>query len=248
MRLEDKFAIVTGAGSGIGRAIACAYAAEGAAVGIVDKNEAALEETARQISDAGGVTAQAVGDVSHADSVDQFMKAFQDRFQRLDVLVNNAGIGWLGTVTDLSEAEWDNVMAVNVKSVFLCSRRAIPWMQRARGGRIINVASVTGIVASAGRAAYCASKGAVVMLTRAMALDCAPSGINVNAICPGVVYTGMTVESLSDPQTRQQKLDNTPLGWLGQPTDIAPAAVYLASADANFVTGTTLVVDGGWSI
>jgi NAD(P)-dependent dehydrogenase (short-subunit alcohol dehydrogenase family) len=118
----------------------------------------------------------------------------------------------------------------------------------ASGGRIINVASVAGLVASAGRAAYCASKGAVVMLTKAMALDCAASKINVNVICPGVVETAMTADSLKDPTIRQEKLDKTPLGWLARPEDIAPAAVYLASSEADFVTGTCLVVDGGWSV
>jgi NAD(P)-dependent dehydrogenase (short-subunit alcohol dehydrogenase family) len=115
-------------------------------------------------------------------------------------------------------------------------------------GKIINIASVSGLVASGGRAAYCASKGAVVMLTRAMAVDCAPLKINVNAICPGVVETAMTLDSLADPAIRQEKIDKTPLGWLAQPEDIAPAAVYLASAESDFVTGSCLVVDGGWSV
>jgi NAD(P)-dependent dehydrogenase (short-subunit alcohol dehydrogenase family) len=138
-------------------------------------------------------------------------------------------------------------MAVNVRSVYLCSKAAMRLMPES-GGRIINIASVSGIVASGGRAAYCASKGAVVMLTRAMALDHAERRITVNAICPGVVETAMTATSLADPAIRQEKIDKTPIGWLAKPEDIAPAAVYLASAEANFVTGTCLVVDGGWSV
>jgi NAD(P)-dependent dehydrogenase (short-subunit alcohol dehydrogenase family) len=246
MRLEGKHALITGAGSGIGRAIAIAMASEGAAVALVDRVEEGIEETAGQIRDAGGHAAWYQGDVSIAADVEAFMRRQADGFPALDILVNNAGMGRLGTVTELDEDAWDTVMGVNVRSVFLCSRAAIPRMP-ATGGRIINIASVAGLVASAGRAAYCASKGAVVMLTRAMALDCAPLKITVNAICPGVVETGMTSASLADPSIRQEKLDKTPLGWLAKPGDIAPAAVYLASSEAAFVTGSCLVVDGGWS-
>ena len=139
-------------------------------------------------------------------------------------------------------------MAVNVKSVFLCSRAVIPEMASGGGGRIINVASVAGLVASPGRASYCASKGAVVMLTRAHGPRRRAERINVNAICPGVVVTAMTEASLRDPATLQEKIDKTPLGRLAQPEEIAPAAVYLAGPGASFVTGACLVVDGGWSI
>lgn len=247
MRLENRNALITGGGSGIGRAISRAMAAHGAVVAVVDRNEDTALETARFIIDSGGVAVAYRGDVSSSSDVAAFMKQHARDFDRLDILVNNAGMGRLGTVTELEEDVWDTVMAVNVKSVFLCSKAAIPRMP-ATGGKIINIASVAGLVASGGRAAYCASKGAVVMLTRAMALDCAPLRINVNAICPGVVVTNMTSASLEDPTIRQEKLDKTPLGWLAQPEDVAPAAIYLASAESNFVTGTCLVVDGGWSV
>jgi NAD(P)-dependent dehydrogenase (short-subunit alcohol dehydrogenase family) len=187
-------------------------------------------------------------DVTISAQVDSSVDAVAGAFGRIDVLVNNAGVGWLGTVETLSESDWDHVMAINVKSVFLCSRASLPHLAAAPSGRIINVASVTGLVASAGRAVYCASKGAVVMLTRAMALDCASQKINVNAICPGVVQTAMTEASLRDPAVMQEKLDKTPLGRLATPEEIAPAAVYLAGPGASFVTGACLVVDGGWSI
>jgi len=250
MRLEGRTALVTGAGSGIGRAIAMAMASEGAAVAVVDLNMASAEATVGQILQAGAMAVAYPGDVSSSADVDDFMKAHARDFDRLDILVNNAGMGQLGTVTELDEETWDAVMAVNVRSVYLCSKAAIPRMTATRrmSGKIINIASVSGLVASGGRAAYCASKGAVVMLTRAMALDCAPLKINVNAICPGVVETAMTSESLADPAIRQEKLDKTPLGWLAQPEDIAPAAVYLASAESDFVTGSCIVVDGGWSV
>ena len=243
-----RVALVTGAGSGIGRAISLALAADGCAVGCLDRDAGHAAETAAAITAGGGRAVAVTADVTKAAEVEQAVADVRAALGPIDVLVNNAGVGWLGTVETLSEDEWDHVMATNVKSVFLCSRAVIPEMAKGGGGRIINVASVTGLVASPGRAAYCASKGAVVMLTRAMALDGAPQHINVNAICPGVVVTAMTEASLRDPATLQEKLDKTPLGRLAQPEEIAPAAVYLAGPGASFVTGACLVVDGGWSI
>jgi NAD(P)-dependent dehydrogenase (short-subunit alcohol dehydrogenase family) len=243
-----RVALVTGAGSGIGRAIAMALAKDGCAVACLGRNADRLAQTAAAIVAAGGRAVATVADVTLADEVEAAIAEIRHTLGPIDVLVNNAGTGWLGTVEALSEHEWDYVMAVNVKSIFLCSRAVIPDMAKGGGGRIINVASVTGLVASPGRAVYCASKGAVVMLTRAMALDGAKQHINVNAICPGVVVTEMTEESLRDPATRQEKLDKTPLGRLAEPEEIAPAAVYLAGPGASFVTGACLVVDGGWSI
>lgn len=245
-RLEGKIAVVTGAGSGIGRAIADAFAAEGASVTLADKNETSAQDAAQQIRQRGQA-AKAFGcDVTSAVQVKQLFSQIASESAGLDILVNCAGMGQLGTVVDLDEATWDLVMAVNVKSIYLCAHEAVPLMRPRSGGRIINIASVSGITASAGRAAYTASKGAVVMLTRAMALDHAADSINVNAICPGVVVTAMTERSLEDPDVRDQKLRDTPLGRLADPTEIAPAAVYLASDDASFVTGSALIIDGGW--
>jgi meso-butanediol dehydrogenase / (S,S)-butanediol dehydrogenase / diacetyl reductase len=246
--LDGRAAIVTGAGSGIGRAIAWSFAEQGCSVGVLDKLGDRAAKVADEIGSRGGRAVAVTADVTSAADVEAAVHGVADGFGRLDILVNNAGVGWLGTVQDLTEDEWDQVMAINVRSIFLCSRAAIPHMVKGGGGRIINVASVTGLVASPGRAVYCASKGAVVMLTRAMALDHAQQGINVNAICPGVVITSMTEESLRDPATRQEKLDKTPLGRLAQPEEIAPAALYLAGPGSSFVTGACLVVDGGWSI
>src|SRR5262249_26046893 len=161
--------------------------------------------------------------------------------------INNAGIGKLGSVTELSVEEWDEVLAINLKGPFLCSRKVIPQMLQIGSGSIVNVASVTGIVASPGRAAYCASKAGLIMLTKAMALDYAAHGNRVNAICPGVIVTPMTESSLENPSVRKEKLDKTPMGKLGIPSDIVPAAIYLASEESGFMTGHALVVDGGWS-
>lgn len=245
-RLTAKAAFVTGAGSGIGKAIAQLFAAEGAQVAVADIDGDRAARTAASIVEAGGSAVALTCDVTAAASIDAAFAATAEAFGGVDVLVNNAGMGQLGTVADLDQETWDRVMALNVRSVFLCSKAAIPLMLARGGGRIINIASVSGITASAGRAAYTASKGAVVMLTRAMALDHAGQRINVNAICPGVVVTAMTEQSLTDPATKQQKLNDTPLGRLADPSEIAPAAVYLASADGSFVTGSALVVDGGW--
>jgi NAD(P)-dependent dehydrogenase (short-subunit alcohol dehydrogenase family) len=245
---SSRIAVVTGAGSGIGRAIARALSEDGCDVACLDQHGERASETANGIVAAGRRAIAVTADVTKADQVEAAMAEVRKSLGPVAILVNNAGIGWLGTVETLTEDEWDHVMAVNVKSVFLCARAVIPEMAKGGGGRIINVASVTGIVASPGRAAYCASKGAVVMLTRAMALDGAAQNINVNAICPGVVVTAMTEGSLRDPATMQEKLDKTPLGRLAQPEEIAPAAVYLAGPGGSFVTGACLVVDGGWSI
>jgi NAD(P)-dependent dehydrogenase (short-subunit alcohol dehydrogenase family) len=245
-RLSGKVALVTGGGSGIGRAIAEAFAAQGGRVVVVDIDGGRAERTAATITSAGGSAIGVTGDVTSSDSVEAAFAACVAAYSGVDILVNSAGMGQLGTVTDLDQATWDRVMTLNVGSIFLCSKAAIPLMVARGGGRIINIASVSGITASAGRAVYTASKGAVVMLTRAMALDHAGQRINVNAICPGVVVTAMTEASLKDPATMRQKLDDTPLGRLADPREIAPAAVYLASADGSFVTGSSLVVDGGW--
>ncbi len=186
-------------------------------------------------------------DVASSDDVRRVVQSGVEALGHFDILVNNAGIGMLGTVVELDEATWDRVMAVNVKSVFLFSKEIVPAMAKMGGGAIINIASVSGLTASAGRAVYTASKAAVVLLTRAMALDHALEGVRVNVICPGVTVTPMTEKSLEDPPTMQQKLDDTPLRRLATPDEIAPMAVFLASDDASFMTGAVVTIDGGWT-
>jgi NAD(P)-dependent dehydrogenase (short-subunit alcohol dehydrogenase family) len=246
-KLFGKNALVTGAGSGIGREIAVSFAREGARVLCVDQNAESAAGTRDLIEAAGGTALAEVGDVANAEDVRRVVRGGVEALGAFDILVNNAGVGRLGTVVELDEATWDRVMAVNVKSVFLFSKEIVPGMAEKGSGAIINVASVSGLKASAGRAVYTTSKGAVVLLTRAMALDHAHEGIRVNAICPGVTVTPMTEKSLEDPPTLQQKLDDTPMGRLATPDEIAPMAVFLASDDASFMTGAAVTVDGGWT-
>ncbi len=251
MRLANKIGLVTGAGSGIGRAIARRFAAEGVSLVLSDIAEAGLHETAALIAETGSSTVSVVGDVAQRADADQMVKAAVDRWGRLDVVVNNAGIAGSrqATLAHLTpDEEWDRVLAVNITGVFRVASAAIGQMLTQNGGTIITIASVAGFVPFPARAAYDASKGAVIAFTRALALDYAANHIRANAICPGMVETGMTRWRLDIPELRQQVLDMTPWGRIGQPEDIASAAVYLASDEADFVTGHMLVIDGGWMV
>ncbi len=251
MRLAHKIGLVTGAGSGIGRAIARRFAVEGVSLVLSDISEAGLRETATLIAEAGGSTVSVVGDVAQRADADQMVKAAVDRWGRLDVVVNNAGIAGSrqATLAHLTpDEEWDRVLAVNITGVFRVASAAIWQMLTQDSGTIVNIASVAGFVPFPARAAYDASKGAVIAFTRALALDYAANHIRANAICPGMVETGMTRWRLDIPELHQQVLDMTPWGRVGQPEDIASAAVYLASDEADFVTGHMLVIDGGWMV
>jgi NAD(P)-dependent dehydrogenase (short-subunit alcohol dehydrogenase family) len=247
--LEGKTAIITGGASGIGRATAFLLAREGASILIVDVNEAAGKQVEREISLSGGRGSFEVADVTRTADCRRAVQRGIEAFGGVSILFNNAGIIRRASIIDTSEEDWDRVMSVNVKSIFLMSREVVPLMAQSGGGVIINTASGWGLTGGSKAAAYCASKGAVVLLTKAMAIDHGPQNIRVNCICPGDTDTAMlrneaeqlgenTSEFLAGSARR-------PLGRLGKPDEIAQAALYLASDASSFVTGTALVVDGG---
>ena len=248
-RVAGKAAIVTGAGTGIGRAIALALAREGAKVAVAGRRREKLGEVAQAIRQAGGEVLVTVCDVSSEADSYRAVKDAEEAFGHVNVLVNNAGALSVSTVESISVEEWDRLMATNLKGPFLMSRAVLPAMRQAGGGAIVNVGSVLGIVAMKDRAAYCASKGGVTMLTKAMALDHAQEKIRVNCICPAIVETDMIRELFSKSEegrrARDTRLATLPLGKFGKPDDIAELAVFLASEESSWMTGTAIPVDGG---
>ena len=249
MQLAKTVALITGGASSIGRATALLFAREGAAVAIADVNADAGQRVADEIVQSGGRAFFEPVDVTRVADCRQVVERAIREFSRIDILFNNAGIIRRATVLDLSEEDWDRVMAVNLKSIYLMSREVIPHMQKAGGGTIINTASGWGLAGGAKAAVYCASKGAVVVLTKAMAIDHGPQNIRVNCICPGDTDTGMLREEaqqLGEENNRfLAEAAKRPLGRVGTPKEIAQTALYLASDASSFVTGTALVVDGG---
>lgn len=250
MKLQHKVAVITGAASGIGAATAQLFAAEGASVVVADKDEAAAQKMAQTLPVCAGAYAVAMPvDVADSSSVRQLLHSTHEQFGRVDVLVNNAGFGLASTVEHTSEEDWTRIMRVNVDGVFFGCKYAIPLMREQGGGVIVNTASVAGLVGLRDRAAYCASKGAVIALTRAMALDHAAENIRINCVAPGTVqspyFTDMLVKA-DDPQALLQQLSaRQPVMRLGQPEEIAKAILFLASADSSFSIGSVLVADGG---
>ena len=247
-RLARKVAVITGAASGIGEATARLFAREGASVTVVDIQSEG-KRVVEEIRKAGGQALFIEGDVSDADTCRRIIDETVKTFHGLDIVFNNAGIIRRADVVELSEADWDHVMAVNVKSVFLLSKVAIPVMIERGGGSIINTSSGWGLVGGAKAISYCASKGAVVQMTRAMAIDHGASNIRVNCICPGDVDTPMLTNEAKQlgesVQVFLQDAADRPLQRIGKPDEIARAVLFLAGDDSSFVTGATLVVDGG---
>jgi NAD(P)-dependent dehydrogenase (short-subunit alcohol dehydrogenase family) len=247
-RLAGKVAIITGAGSGIGRACAIAFAREGARVALVGRRQEPLDKVVATI----GANAFAISaDISKKEHIERVVADTVKRFGRLDVLVNNAAALIAGTAESHSEAEWDETYDTNVKGLWLLSRAALRHMRKAGKGSIVNISSVVGLVAAKNRVAYSSSKGAVTLMTKAMALDHAHEQIRVNCICPGIVDTELVAQFVNDapdPEAaRKQRIALHPLGRFGQPEDIAHAAVYLASDESAWVTGIAMPVDGGYS-
>jgi NAD(P)-dependent dehydrogenase (short-subunit alcohol dehydrogenase family) len=246
-RLKGKVAIVTGAGSGIGRTCALALAQEGASVALVGRRKHLLDRVATEIGSFAFVLA---ADVSKDCEAKRIVEQTVSHFGHLNVLLNNAGVLHIGTAEQITEEQWDETFDINVRAVWLLSRAALPAMRKAGGGSIINMASVLGINGARNRAAYAPSKGAVVLLTKCMAIDYGQEQIRVNAICPSFIETELTAAVISkapDPNSvRTERVAVHPLGRLGQPEDIAGLAVYLASDESSWVTGSIFPVDGGY--
>jgi NAD(P)-dependent dehydrogenase (short-subunit alcohol dehydrogenase family) len=248
-QLEGKTALITGGAGGIGRASALLFAREGAAVSIVDLNQEAGEEAVREISAAGGRAIFERADITRASACRRVTERTVRELGGIHILFNNAGIICRASVLELSEEDWDAVMAVNVKSVFLMSRVVVPIMAKAGGGSIINTASGWGLAGGPRAAVYCASKGAVVLLTKAMAIDHGKQNIRVNYICPGDTDTAMLRREAGQLGEAEDRFladsARRPLGRVGTPEEIAQAALFLASDAASFITGAAVVVDGG---
>jgi NAD(P)-dependent dehydrogenase (short-subunit alcohol dehydrogenase family) len=247
--LDGKTALITGAGSGIGRAMALLFATEGAAIGTFDLDPNASRSTADEITSAGGGSLALDGDVSRSEDVQRALGAFFEHFGSMNILCNIAGIGSTQTVVDTDEDLWDRVQAVNVRGTYLTCKYSIPRMVANGGGTIINMSSVAGLVGLKNRAAYCAAKGAVLTLTKAIAIDHVSEGIRCNCLCPGTVdspWVGRLLAGTDDPEAARAALvARQPMGRLGLPEEIAQSALYLASDHAAFVTGSALVIDGG---
>jgi len=247
--LKNKVALVTGARRGIGRAIALALAEAGAKVVVTDIDEKECEAVVKEIEKLGSEGLAKKLDVTNKKEIEEVVAETIKKFGKLNILVNNAGICPFKPFLELTEEDWDKVLDINLKGYFLCAQAATKEMAKQKWGRIINIASVAMGQMGVGMANivhYVASKGGIAGMTEAMAVELAPLGINVNAISPGVIETKMAESVISDPAAKETILKRVPKGRVGQPKDIASAVVYLASEEADYVTGAVLVVDGGW--
>ncbi|OGX14939.1 MAG: 3-oxoacyl-[acyl-carrier-protein] reductase [Omnitrophica WOR_2 bacterium RBG_13_41_10] len=243
MRLKDKVALVTGAARGIGRAIAFGLASEGADIVIWDINIEEAQEACRDIEALGRRSLAQAVDVTNFSKVEEAVNKILDKFAKVDILVNNAGITKDNLLLRMSEADWDAVLNVNLKGTFNCTKAVSRFMLKQRSGKIINIASIIGIIGNAGQANYSASKAGIIALTKTAAKELASRNINVNAVAPGFIQTEMTAKL--PEEIKQKMLEMIPIARFGSPIDVAGVCVFLASQEANYITGQTIIVDGG---
>ena len=250
-RLDGKVALITGGGTGIGRAIALAFAREGAKVAVAGRRKEKLEETLAELKKQGAEGLAVVCDVSKGKDAERAVRETAKTFGKLNVLVNNAGVLHAASIEGTSEEQWDKLLTINLKGPFLMCKAALPEFRKAGGGAIVNVGSVLGLVAMKERAAYCASKGGVTLLTKAMALDHAHENVRANCICPSIVETelvqGLFAASAAGKALRKARIASIPLGRMGKPEDVAEMAVFLASEESSWLTGAAVPLDGGLS-
>jgi len=247
MRLRDKVALITGSGSGIGEATARLFASEGASVVLTGRRGNALSKTADRIDIKGRNVSIIRGDVRKSKDCEKVVRETIRRFGRLDILVNNAGVFWETDLTKVRESEWDTIVDTNLKGCYLMSRYAVPVMLRQNSGSIVNISSILGVIAMPNSFAYNASKGGVVNLTRSIAIDYAKKGIRCNCVCPGGVDTPMLAHEIKTKEGRDFLNNMHPMGRMGKPEDVAYAALYFASDESSWVTGSILAVDGGYT-
>jgi NAD(P)-dependent dehydrogenase (short-subunit alcohol dehydrogenase family) len=251
MRFKGQVAVVTGGAAGIGQATVVAFAQEGAAVALVDRDEDRAEVVAGGIREGGGDVLVVPADIAHEVEVQRMVESVTRRWGRLDILVNNAGIYYQADVVDTPTEVWNNLLAVNLSGAFLCTKYAVPAMVQGGGGVVVNVASEAGLVGIKGQVAYNVSKGGMIALTRSCAVDLAGRGIRVNCVCPGTTDTPLVREAVSraaDPAAARRALEQIrPLDRLGRAEEIAAAILYLASREAGYATGAILSVDGGYT-
>jgi 3-oxoacyl-[acyl-carrier protein] reductase len=243
MRLSGKVAIVTGAGRGIGKEIAMTLASEGASIAVLGRSETA-KETAQEITKMKGNAVAVMADVSDSKQVQEAVKNVLKKFGRIDILVNNAGIYRSSFLAQMKEEEWDEVMSIDLKGVFNCTKAVLPAMMKQKYGKIVNISSIAGSsLGFSGSTHYSAAKAGIIGFTQALAMEVAQSGINVNSVAPGAIETNMLKDAMGE--AAQDFAKQVPLGRLGKPKDIANTVLFLVSDDANYITGQIIIVDGG---
>ena len=246
MILKDKVALITGSARGIGKEIATVFAREGASIVVCDIDEGLARQAKEELESLGANAISFGVDVTNLSQVEEMLNKILDKLGKIDILVNNAGITRDGLLLRMKESDWDAVLSVNLKGTFVCTKVVSKQMLKQRTGKIINIASIIGIIGNAGQANYAASKAGIIGLTKSIAREFASRNIMVNAVAPGYIKTEMTAK-LSEEVT-QQMLKNIPLNKLGTPEDVAKACLFLASSDADYITGQTIVVDGGMAM